>query len=253
MSSTYSSGSLTGKRVLITGAAQRIGRALALAAARDGADLVIHYRRSLGEAESLRAEIHNLGRRCDLLSADLSDPAQVAGLIPQALQAGPLYALVNNASLFAPLTWQQTDLANWNQHLMVNLTAPFFLSQSFARSLPEGETGRIVNLLDWRALRPGADHLPYTVSKSALAALTRSLAIALAPRITVNGLALGAALPPSDGSAQDEQQLKRILQDVPARRWAEIEEVGQALLFLLTGPAYITGEVLHLDGGRHLN
>jgi pteridine reductase len=107
--------------------------------------------------------------------------------------------------------------------------------------------GRIVNILDWRALRPGRDHLPYTISKSALAALTQSLAAALAPQITVNALALGAILPPSDGS-----DTTGLLQFVPVRRWASLDEVDEALLFLLEGPAYITGEILHVDGGRHL-
>jgi NAD(P)-dependent dehydrogenase (short-subunit alcohol dehydrogenase family) len=131
--------------------------------------------------------------------------------------------------------------------MQINLTAPFLLSQAFARQLPEGENGRIVNLLDWRALRPGADHLPYTISKAGLYALTQSLAAALAPRITVNGLALGAILPPSDGGETDD-----ILQDVPAGRWADLDEVNQVALFLLGGPAYITGEIIHVDGGRHL-
>ena len=108
-------------------------------------------------------------------------------------------------------------------------------------------SGRIINLLDWRALQPGPDHLPYTISKSALAALTRSLAVALAPQINVNGLALGAILPPSGGITDPN-----ILNRVPARRWANLEEVSQALVFLLNGPAYVTGEILHVDGGRHL-
>jgi NAD(P)-dependent dehydrogenase (short-subunit alcohol dehydrogenase family) len=155
--------------------------------------------------------------------------------------------LINNASIFEPLDWTETRLEDWNRHLAVNLTAPFLLSQAFARTLPKEEHGRIVNLLDWRALRPGADHLPYTISKAALAALTRSLAIAFAPRISVNGLALGAILPPKGGGSSED-----ILRNIPARRWARLEEVDQALLFLLSGPAYITGEVIHIDGGRHL-
>jgi pteridine reductase len=108
--------------------------------------------------------------------------------------------------------------------------------------------GRIVNILDWRALRPGADHFPYTISKAALAALTKSMAAALAPRIIVNGLALGAVLPPSDRPVDED----KIIKDVPARRWSEPGEVGEALIFLLSGPAYITGEIIHVDGGRHL-
>jgi NAD(P)-dependent dehydrogenase (short-subunit alcohol dehydrogenase family) len=158
-----------------------------------------------------------------------------------------LFALVNNASVFEPQGWEDTSLELWNRSLAVNLTAPFLLSQAFARSLEPGRNGRIINLIDWRALRPGPDHLPYTISNSALAALTHSLAIALAPRITVNGLALGAILPPSNGAPA-----KVNLEQIPAHRWAKLEEVGQALVFLLDGPAYITGEIIHIDGGRHL-
>ncbi|MGZ9165986.1 MAG: SDR family oxidoreductase, partial [Anaerolineales bacterium] len=106
---------------------------------------------------------------------------------------------------------------------------------------------RIVNILDWRALRPGADHFPYTISKSALAALTKSLAVALAPNIIVNGLALGAVLPPADRNVNPE-----ITKSIPAKRWSKESEVEDALLFLLIGPAYITGEIIHVDGGRHL-
>jgi pteridine reductase len=107
--------------------------------------------------------------------------------------------------------------------------------------------GRIINMLDWRSQRPGADHLPYTVSKVGLSGLTRSLAQAFAPRITVNGVALGAILPPADGG-----DLKSAIKNVPAGRWAELEELQQVVLFLLSGPTFITGEILHLDGGRHL-
>jgi pteridine reductase len=237
----------TNKLVLITGGARRIGRSLSLAVARSGGDVVVHYWQSQDDAESVRAEIEALGRKVILLQADLADPAQVSTLIPRALEHGRLYGLVNNAAVFAPLDWESSSLENWNQHLMINLMVPFLLSQAFARALHPEEKGRIINLLDWRALRPGPDHLPYTISKSALAALTCSLAVALAPQINVNGLALGAILPPSDGNKNPN-----ILDKVPAGRWASLEEVGQALVFLLDGPAYVTGEILHVDGGRHL-
>jgi pteridine reductase len=159
----------------------------------------------------------------------------------------PLYALVNSAAIFEPLSLADTTLADWERHLSINLTAPFLLSQAFAQQLPESAEGRIVNILDWRALRPGADHFPYTISKAALAALTQSLAVALAPRISVNGLALGAVLPPADKGASPD-----VIKNVPLGRWSEAEEVQQALVFLLSGPAYLTGEIVHVDGGRHL-
>lgn len=238
---------LVGKRILISGAARRVGRELALAVARAGGDVIIHYSRSEDEAISLVDEIKALGRQAYTLQADLTDPVQVGKIIPLALEHGTLFGLVNNAAIFETHSWQDTSLEDWNRHLMVNLTVPFLVSQAFARQLPPGTSGRIVNLLDWRALRPGADHLPYTISKSALAALTRSLAVALAPNISVNGLALGAILPPSEGKAPEN-----LLKNVPAGRWAELREVGEALVFLLDGPAYVTGEIIHIDGGRHL-
>ncbi len=239
--------SLNGKTILITGAARRIGRSLALAIAQAGGDVVIHYGKSRKKAQSLQAEIEATGRKAYLLQADLADPAQVAGLISRAGEHAALSALVNNASVFEPLGWEDTNLEQWNLAMMVNLTTPFLLSQAFARSLKPEEPGRIVNLVDWHGLRPGSDHLPYTISNAALVALTRSLAIGLAPRVTVNALALGAILAP-DNRAPPKINLRQI----PAHRWANLEEVGQALLFLLDGPAYITGEIIHVDGGRHL-
>lgn len=238
---------LEGKNILITGAALRVGRALALAAARRGAGIVIHYRDSDEGARSLKAEIEVLGGRANLLAADLADPGQTAALVEKAWEWGELFGLVNNASIFEPLTWDETTLEAWNRTLMINLTAPFLLSQAFACKLGKDRPGRIINLLDWRALRPGKDHLPYTISKAGLAALTRSLAVALAPNITVNGMALGAILPPSDGG-----DVEKIIRSVPAGRWAELEEVEETFLFLLTGPMYVTGEIIHVDGGRHL-
>lgn len=239
--------SLKGKTVLITGAAKRIGRSLSLAVAQAGADVVIHYGNSRTEAESARMEIESLGRKAFLLQADLTDAGQVASLIPRAREYGSVFALVNSAAIFEPLDWKNSALEDWNRHLMVNLMAPFLLCQAFSLSLRPEESGRIINMLDWRALRPGPDHLPYTTSKAALAALTRSLAIALSPQVTVNGLALGAVLPPSDGAMTGN-----LLDNIPAHRWANLEEVGQALVFLLDGPTYVTGEILHVDGGRHL-
>lgn len=239
--------SLEGKTILVTGAARRIGRRLALAAAQAGADLVLHHGHSPVEADRLQQEIHSLGRQAIVVQADLEDPAQVEGMVKQASRLGQLFGLVNNAAIFTALEWNTTSRKAWDQHLAINLTAPFLLSQALARLIPASGEGRIVNLLDWRALRPGPDHLPYTISKAGLAALTRSLAQALAPRILVNGIALGAILPPSDGAARPD-----LLDDYPLRRWAELAEVEQTLLFLLDGPAYITGEIIHLDGGRHL-
>lgn len=233
--------------VLVTGAARRIGSRMALACARTGADVILHYNDSEQEAATVRDEIIKMGRRAWLIPADFNNPQEASEVMARASQFGSVYALVNSAAIFEPLSLEETKLAVWERHLAINLTAPFVLSQAFAAQVPPNSEGRIVNMLDWRALRPGADHFAYSVSKAALAGLTRALAAALAPRITVNGLALGAILPPADQPASPD-----ILRSVPAGRWGDLSEVEEALLFLLAGPAYVTGEIIHVDGGRHL-
>ena len=235
---------LDGKTVLVTGGARRVGRLFALACGRAGANVIIHHGNSAREALDVQNEIASLGPRAWVLPSDLSNADEVSRLISRANEFSPLYALVNSAAIFEPLSFQDTKLEDWERHIAINLTAPFLLSQAFAKHT---SYGRIVNILDWRAFRPGADHFPYTVTKSALAAMTKSLAVALAPNITVNGLALGAILPPANESASE-----KIIEQVPAKRWVEAGEVEDALIFLLSGPAYITGEIIHVDGGRHL-
>jgi len=238
---------LRNKTILITGAARRVGRILALGCAQAGADIVIQHGHSPEEAEHTRAEIESLGRRAWVLESDLGVSTEAAEVISRANDLSPLYGLVNSAAIFEPLSPMETTPDDWQRHLSINLTAPFLLSQAFAKGLPAEAEGRIVNILDWRATHPGADHFPYTISKAALAAMTRSLAVALAPRITVNGLALGAVLPPADREASPE-----VIRRVPLGRWAKAEEVQQALVFLLAHSSYITGEIIHVDGGRHL-
>lgn len=238
---------LSGKTVLITGAARRLGREFALACAAAGADLVIHYSSSKADAEKVSLEISALGRQVELIQADFSQLEQVQRMIAEIWPKRQIDILINNAAIFDNTSVHTTSLDTWQTHININLTVPFLLSQAFAAHFSSQYTGRIVNILDWRALRPGKDHFPYTISKSALAAMTRSLAAELAPNILVNGLALGAILPPADGS-----QAAGVLNNVPARRWARVEEVTDALLFLIDGPEYITGEILHVDGGRHI-
>lgn len=230
--------------ILITGAAKRVGRAIALHLASHGYHIAIHYNHSVDEAQSLKAQVEALGRTALLIQANLEDPAQVEAIIPTVAAKGVVAALVNNASLFGHDDIGSATLDGWNRHLAVNLTAPFILAQSYGYSTTEG---RIINLLDWRTRRSDSSHLSYAVSKAALEALTRNLAVSFAPRIQVNGLALGAILPPSDGRPADQ-----LIEAVPAQRWAKLEEVGEAVRFLLEGPSYINGEVITLDGGRHL-
>ena len=239
---------LKDKTILVTGSARRIGRILALAVAKAGGNVIIHHSNSPEEAKETKQEIVSLGQKATIIQADFSDPKSTGEFIMEIFSSHKLDGLVNNASVFSNLSWADTQITQWNNHLAINLTAPFLLSQAFGKNLSTNLDGRIVNILDWRALQPGTDHLPYTISKAGLAALTKSLAAALAPNITVNGIAFGAVLPPSDGGSNEN-----ILSLVPLPRWAEITEVEETLLFLLGGPKYITGEIIHLDGGRHLN
>ena len=239
---------LSGKTFLITGSARRLGREMALSLASAGADIVIHHFHSSVQAEEVAASIRSLGRKTCILQADLAETSAASQLIARAWEFAPLSGVVNNAAVFYKEDWFETSIETWQETLAVNLTAPFLISQSFARQLSEMEFGHIVNILDWRALRPKEDHLAYTVSKSALAALTLSLAQAFANHIAVNALALGAVMPPEGEPAEPD-----LLQKVPLKRWAKLNELSSAVQYFLTTPPDITGTVLHLDGGRHLN
>jgi NAD(P)-dependent dehydrogenase (short-subunit alcohol dehydrogenase family) len=223
-----------------------LGRAFAEALAAGGADLVVHYGGSAeGAAEVVKAA-QAAGTRAVALQANLEQAEQAADLVPRAVEAmGGIDWLVNSAAIFENLGLADTTSDAWDRHMAVNLRAPFLLAQAMARHR-SGAEGAIVNILDWRALHPGADHLPYTIAKAGLAALTHALAVELAPSIRVNGLALGAILPPSNGGGSG------ITRQVPLARWARVEEAVDGLLFLLAGPAFITGSILHIDGGRRL-
>ena len=236
----------SGHSAIVTGAGRRLGKAFAEALADHGANVVVHYGHSAEEAEKVVRGLLARGVQSAAIQADLANPTEAAELVDRAENAiGKIDLLVNNAAVFGPIEAPDASIEDWQLHMNVNLTAPFLIAQQFARSR-ENKPGSIVNLLDWRAMRPGADHFPYTISKAALAALTRGLAVSFAPGIRVNGLALGAILPPSDGGTDDP------LERVPSGRWGTIEEAVEALLFLLIGPEYVTGEILHVDGGRHL-
>ncbi len=239
--------SLAGQTILITGAARRLGQVMALAAAKCGADVILHHAHSPMQANEVADHINSLGRKAWILEADLTNPAEVNGLFESAFKLASISALINNAAIFKPIDLAHTTLEDWNEHLQVNLTAPFLLSKAFSTQPNAPLPGRIINILDWRALRPGKDHFPYTISKAALAAMTKSLALSLAPNIMVNGLALGAILPP-----EGEEVSPTLIKNVPMQRWSTLEELGNLTTYLLTSPAYITGEIIHLDGGRHL-
>ncbi len=247
MSTLGSNLPLSGQAILITGAARRLGRSMALAVAKSGANVLIHFNNSSNDAESLAVEIQEIGRHAWLLQADISNEANLMSLCDNAFSITPVSAIVNNASIFHPGSFLETSLTSWQDHLQINLTTPFHLSQAFARNVGNKSKGTIINLLDWRALRPGSDHFAYAISKASLAAMTQSLALSLAPNIAVNAIALGAILPP-----ENEQVDPNILEKVPLKRWAELSELNSLLIYLLKRPLSLTGQVIHLDGGRQL-
>lgn len=234
---------------LITGAARRIGRAIALELAQIGYSVAIHYHRHGDAAEDLVRNIVARGGHAIALNADLSNPDAVAKLIPTAsAQLGPLQLLVNNASLFERDDIHTATIESWAQHLDVNLRAPFFLSQAFAAQLPPNCVGNIINLIDMRVWKLTPHFASYTISKSGLWTLTQTLAMALAPRIRVNGIGPG---PSMINIRQTEEQFAQQIAATPLRRGAPPEEIASAVRFILNTPS-LTGQMLALDGGQHL-
>jgi len=237
------------RSALITGGAKRLGRAMAIALAEAGFDLAIHYAASLADAEETVSAIRALGRRAVAVQGDLATEADVVRLLPAAEAAiGPVGVLVNNASTFERDEWHDATRGSWDQHIEPNLRAPFVLTQAFARALPAGAEGVVVNMLDQRVWSLTPHFVSYTVSKAALWTLTQSLALALAPRIRVNAIGPGPALP---SQRQSQEQFDRQARSVPLRRGTSPEEVARALLAILALPS-MTGQMIALDGGQHL-
>lgn len=234
---------------LVTGGAKRLGRAISLALAEAGFDVALHYAGSREAAEDASIAIHALGRRAAILQADLAKEEEAAALLPAAQAAlGAIGVLVNNASAFERDEWHDATRASWDLHMEPNLRAPFVLSQAFARALPEDAEGCIVNMIDQRVWSLTPHFVSYTVSKAGLWALTQSLALALAPRIRVNGIGPGPALP---SLRQTEAQFARQAASTPLRHGTSPEEVARAALAILSLPA-MTGQMIALDGGQHL-
>lgn len=241
---------MSGRSALVTGGARRIGRAIALTLAAHGWDIAVHYGTSRGDAEALAAEIRGRDRRAAAIAADLTREAEVATLVPRAAKAiGPLALLVNNASAFERDDALTVTRASWDRHLETNLRAPFVLMQEFARQLPVGAEGSVVNILDERVWNLTPYFVSYTVSKAALWTLTQTMALALAPRIRVNGIGPGPTLP---SPRQSDEQFRQQVDLLPLRRGITPDEIARAVMFILESPA-MTGQMIALDGGQHLN
>jgi NAD(P)-dependent dehydrogenase (short-subunit alcohol dehydrogenase family) len=237
------------RAALITGGAQRIGRAIAIALAEAGFATALHCHTSVAAAETTCADIRNTGGRCVVLRADLANEAEVVRLLPQAIAAiGPIGVLVNNASPFERDEWHDATRASWDAHIEPGLRAPFVLMQHFARALPSDAEGVVVNMLDQRVWSITPHFVSYTVAKAGLWALTQSMALALAPRIRVNGIGPGPAL---SNTRQTDQQFARQSASVPLGHGTGPDEIARAVLAILALPA-MTGQMLALDGGQHL-
>ncbi|MBK1666297.1 short chain dehydrogenase [Rhodospirillum rubrum] len=234
---------------LVTGAARRLGRAMALELAGRGFDVAVHHRDSQADAEETARAVRALGQRAVVLSADLADVEETTALIAATSAAlGPLGVLVNNASLFELDLWHSVTRQSWDSHMDVNLRAPFLLSQGMAAALPEAATGVIVNLIDQRVWNLTPYFMTYTLSKAGLWTLTRTLAMALAPRIRVNAIGPGPALP---SPRQSEEDFARQAAATPLGHGTTPDEIARALGFILDAPA-LTGQMIALDGGQHL-
>jgi NAD(P)-dependent dehydrogenase (short-subunit alcohol dehydrogenase family) len=238
---------LSGKVALVTGAAKRLGRAIALHLAREGADVVVHYHRSVDEAQEVVAEITNLGRRAICLHADLAKKSDIDNLFNATKKEfARLDILVNNASNFLHADFASLTEEIWDAALDVNLKAPFLCSQAAAPLLKKNY-GVIINLSDVAGFLGWTSYVPHSVSKAGITMLTRVLAKALAPEIRVNAIAPGTITMPGDPPDLAADFIKR----APLQRTGTTEDVTAAISFLINSP-FITGEVLMLDGGRTL-
>lgn len=240
----------TARVALVTGAARRVGRAIAVGLAEAGCDVAIHYHRSESDARETARLVEGLGRRAALLCADLCEPGAATGLPGAAAERlGRLDILVNNASTFEQRAFESLDAAAWRRAFEINTIAPALLAQAAAPHLRRGGRGRIINLLDIAAERPWRRHAAYSASKAALANATLGMAKALAPDICVNGVAPGVAEFPDD---MDEGTRDRIVERVPARRCGRPEDIAAAVVFLARDASYVTGTILTVDGGLSL-
>jgi len=237
------------RAALVTGGGKRIGRGVSLALGRAGFAVAVHCNASRTEAEATAADIRNAGGNAIVLQAALENEAAVQRLIPDATAAlGPIGLLINNASLFERDEWDTATRESWDAHMNTNLRAPFVLTQDFARALPAGARGLVINLLDERVWSLTPHFVSYTVSKTGLWTLTQTMALALAPRIRVNAIGPGPTLP---SSRQTQAQFEAQCAAVPLRHGSSPEEIAAAVLAMLELPS-MTGQMIALDGGQHM-
>jgi pteridine reductase len=240
---------LDGKVALVTGAGVRVGRAIALALGRAGADVALHFRGSREGAEATAREIHAAGPRAVAVQGDLARPDDCRRVVRESIAAlGSLDFLVHSASNFHRATLAETDEDLWDSAMAVNARAGLLMAREAAPTLATRK-GRVVLVSDFLADSPAHNYLAHSVSKAAVEGLVRALAVVLAPEVSVNGVSPGTVLPPEGTSAEEVERLAR---RVPAKRIGSAEDVAATVVFLCAGPAYLTGQVIRVDGGRSL-
>lgn len=234
---------------LVTGAARRIGRVLALNCAEAGYDVALHCRVIDDDAESVAAEIRALGRRAALFTRDLRKESETAPLVGEAeAELGPVNLLVNSASVFEEDAFASMNRHSWDLHMETNLRGPLVLAQAFARRITGERQGLIVNILDQRVLRTQPAFFSYSLSKAALWEATRMMALALAPRVRVNGIGPGPVLASIHQTPDDFAEEAA---STPLARAVDPREIAQALRYLIDAPS-VTGQMIAIDSGQHL-
>jgi NAD(P)-dependent dehydrogenase (short-subunit alcohol dehydrogenase family) len=237
------------KNVLVTGAAKRLGRAIALDLAADGWNVAVHYNSSQADAQSAAQAVRALGAEAAALPCDLSKETEVATLIERAAAAiGPLTALINSASLFENDDWQSATRKSWDDHIETNLRAPMLLSQLFAKQLAANAIGNIINIIDQRVLKPTPQFLSYSLSKAGLYWLTTTLAQGMGPHIRVNAVGPGPTL---KNPRQSDGDFNRQRDATVLGHGADPADICAAVRYLLSAGA-VTGQMIAVDGGQHL-
>jgi NAD(P)-dependent dehydrogenase (short-subunit alcohol dehydrogenase family) len=234
----------------VTGGAVRLGRAISLALAEAGMQIGLHFCHSANAADETLEEVRARGADALKIQADFSNPVAAAHKIVEETTArfGQVDVLVNNAAIFETGTLETVTDDQWERQIAINMKGPLFLCREFTGQLKPGQRAHIVNIVDWRATRPDPSHLVYTLTKSGLVALTRNLAVDLAPDVQVNAIAPGAVLAPP---GRDRTYLDELADSIPLRRAGTPADVTDTLLYLL-GSDFVTGEILHVAGGQQL-
>lgn len=234
------------KFALVTGAADRIGKAFALALAHIGYDIFLHYNTSNTKAEETKRLIEKKGRQCILKQANFEEKEEVSRLIPDCQKQGDIEMVINNASRFVKSDIQTEGTALLEELYSVNFVAPYLLTKQFARHCGRGQ---LINIIDTKINQYQTEHLDYLLTKKSLEHFTHLSAVQLAPDIRVNGIAPGLVLPPEGESGE---YVRERAEEVPLRQSGTLEQLTKTLRFLIDNP-FVTGEVIHVDGGEHLS